>query len=118
MMVINNSNINVNFGRFENYYAENLTIFTINNSSLILENTIFSNFASVLIYSSIGFIGIDHCNLINAFVSFSYVNDYAIKLENNVSFIMRNSQFQDLINNFNEVIIKFCKNQNIKIILR
>ena len=106
MIILNDSKVNVNFGRFEKYYAQNLTIFTVNNSTLILENSIFSDFASILIYSSIGFIGIDSCNFTNAFVSFSKVNSYVVKLENQVSFIIRNSQFQ-FLRKFDKVSIIF-----------
>ena len=51
LIIVTNSKIDVIFGRFENYYAQNFAIFTItNNSNLSLKNTIFSNFASALIY--------------------------------------------------------------------
>ena len=79
-----------------------------------LNNTIFSNFTSVLIYSAIGSIEIDNCNFNNVFLSLSYVNDYAIKLENNVSFLIKNSQFK-FLTTYNKVSIKFYKNQNIKL---
>ena len=114
LIIVTNSKIDVIFGRFENYYAPNFAIFTINNSSLSLSNTIFSNFACVLMYSAIGSIEIDNCNLNNAFLSFSDANDYAIMFEDNVSFLIKNSQFQFLGNYFT-VSIKFYKNQDIKV---
>lgn len=98
MMIIRDSKINVSFGKFEHYYAENLEIFVIVNSSLIFENTDFANFSSTLIYSSTGFIIIDKFNFSNAFVSLSYVNGYVIKLENDVSFVIKNSEFKSLQN--------------------
>ena len=114
LIIVTNSKIDVTFGRFENYYAQNFTMFTINNSSLTLNKTFFSNFTSVLIYSPIGSIEIENCIFNNVFEYSSYVNDYAIKLENNVSFHMKNSQFQYL-RNYNKVSIKFYKNQDIKL---
>ena len=114
LIIVTNSKIDVTFGRFENYYAQNFAIFTINNSSLALNSTIFSNFTSVLIYSAIGSIEIDNCNFNNVLLSFSNVNDYAIKLENKVSFLMKNSQFQ-FLRNYDKVSIKFYKNQNFKL---
>ena len=114
LIIVTNSKIDVTFGRFENYYAQNFTMFTINNTILTLSNTFFSNFTAVLIYSSIGSIEIENCIFNNVFEYSSYVNDYAIKLENNVSFHMKNSQFQYL-RNYNKVSIKFYKNQDIKL---
>ena len=106
MMIIKNSNINVSFGRFENYYTENFAMFIIFNSSLIFENLDFANFSSLLIHSSTGFIIIDNFNFNNAFASLSYVNNYVIKLENDVSFVIKNSKFRSL-QNFNMVKIIF-----------
>ena len=105
LIIVTNSKIDVIFGIFENYYVQNFAIFTINNSNLSLNNTIFSNFVSDLIYSAIGSIEINNCNFNNVFLYFSEVNDYAIKLENNVSFLMTNSQFQFLWN-YDKVSLK------------
>ena len=110
MMIVNNSKINVNFGIFKSYTtvdyvnSQLFSIFTLYNSSLMLENTIFSNFASQIIDFSIGFIGINKCIFTNVILS-SHL--YIIQLETNVSFHINNSQFQNLgvycevkINNF------------------
>ena len=102
LIIITNSKIDVTFGRFENYYAQNFTMFTINNSSLTLNKTIFSNFTSVLIYSAIGSIEIDNCNFNNVFLSFS-------------ESMTMPSSLKIKFPNYDKVSIKFYKNQNIKL---
>ena len=115
LIIVTNSKIDVTFGRFENYYAQNFAIFTINNSSFSLNNTNFSNFASVLIYSAIGSIKIDNCNLNNEFLSFSYVNEYVIMLEDNVSFLIKNSEFK-FLRTYNKESINFLKTKILNFI--
>ena len=98
MMNFNNSSaIYISFGTLQNCSVPNFTIFTIYNSSFYLENTQFYDFHSLLIYSSLGFISIDHSIFSNSNNGI-LVNDSAIKLENGVSFTIKNSIFQNLFN--------------------
>ena len=102
----NNSKINIITGELQNCLAENFKIFSIYNSSFSLENTLFLNFNSLIIYSSSGFIRIDRC-IFNNFNSSDIDNDYdVIMFELNVSFIINNSLFKYLIYSQNSVKFK------------
>ena len=93
----NNSNILMNYGIIQNCSAQNFTIFTINNSSFYLENTQINDFHSTLMYSSFGFIQIKNSSFTN-FNSTHLDNQYIIKFEQNVSFLIKSSLFQNLSN--------------------
>ena len=106
MILVYNSNAYFFSGIFKNCSSHNYTIFLVDNSSFSLENMEFYDFYSLLIYSSLGFIRFDNCifNNLNNLNSNNLENEMAIKLEQHVSFIIRNSQFKNLYN-FAKVII-------------
>ena len=105
MILMNNSEIHIFSGTLQNCSAQNFSLFTIYNSNFYFENTQIYNFHSMLIYSDLGFIGVDQCSL-NNINSSNFENSFIIQLVNNVSSIIKNSIFQNL-NNFMRVKKKF-----------
>ena len=97
MIIVNNTEIIIYSTILQNCSTQNFTIFKIDNSSFYLENTQFNDLNSNVMDSSRGFIRINNCFSTN-FNSFTLENDYYLKLEGNVSFIINNSSFKNLYN--------------------
>ena len=95
-MLFSDSEIYIDSGIIQNCSAEYSIIFNFYNSSLYLQNMQFYEFNSQLIYSGLGFLTIDACFFNNFNGSSDLENDFAIKLEKNVSCIFKKSQFHNL----------------------
>ena len=102
IILLDNSKIYLFSGKIENCSAQNFTIFKIYNSSFYLEDIKFYNINSSLLYSSLGVIRINNCFFDN-FYAGSSESEFVLKLENEVSFFIKNSTFQNL-KNFEKVI--------------
>ena len=110
MMWLRESKIYIDSGIIQNCSIQNFIIFTFSNSSLYLQNMQFYDFHSQLIYSGLGFLTIDSCFFNNVNCS-PLENEFAIKLENNVSCIFKKNQFHNLAN-FAKVINLFFINKS------
>ena len=102
MTTFYNSTVFLTFGELKQCSLQTFSIFYIDSSIFYIENVTFYDFHSVLIYAANTFIKIDNCSFNNN-DSTTQDSDFAIKFENNSSFFIANSLFENLNNFISEV---------------
>ena len=102
MTKIINSTVFLTLGELKQCSLQTSSIFYIDSSIFYIENITFFDFYSLLIYAANTFIKIDNCSF-NNLDSTTQDYDFAIKFENNSSFVIANSLFENLNNFVSEV---------------
>jgi len=97
---VTNTIFNINSGKIQGIRTYSSFIITFLSSSSFLTNLKFSQFYPRLIYSSFGILNVSNCSFTTSFEKFGVFEICAIYIEYNNSFMISNSKFDSLSNNF------------------
>ena len=100
---------NIQSGQIQGIRTYSSFIMEFLSSTAVLININFSLFYPRLIYASFSSINISNCSFSSSFEKFGEFEVSAIYFEYNISFLISNSKFDSLSNNFMGSVKIYCK---------
>ena len=102
--------LNIKSGQIHKILTYSSFVFAFLSSTAVLTNLNFSQFYPRLIYSSFSSMTVSNCSFSSSFEKFGVFEVCAIYFEYNISFVISNSSFDSLRNEFIGSVIKFLNN--------